>query len=1075
MPEGPSPITKITRPRIRGVFPRERLFRLLDETQGYPATWISAPAGSGKTTLAASYLEDNKVPCLWYQVDEGDGDIAAFFNYLGLAAKRAAPQKRKPLPLLTPEYLQGLPTFTLRYFENLFGRFKPPFALVLDNYQTVPDKSAFHEVITQAVGTIPDGIRVIIVSRHDPPPVLTRLQANGLLKIIGWDQIRLTLEESTGIVPLKSPEISSAEVIAHLHRAADGWVAGLVLMLEGLKRGVGHPGSGKMAREEITDYFGNEFFIKTDKEIQDFFLRTAFLPKITLKAAKKLSGLPQAESILSRLSRNNYFTESQYSTEPVYQYHPLFRDFLMARARETFSPEDLAALLHQAAYLLDEGGQVEAAVSLFRDLGDWPAMVQLMLKEAPSIIAQGRYRTIEEWVDSLPGDLVSRDPWLLYLKGTARFPFDPSGAQPYLERAFEQFSVQGNTMGALLAWPGVVYSIIYRFEDYWSLDRWIQLFPVLPENPEKIIPPEIWIQVVSSMFTALSYRRPSHPETEVWIRHAELLVQGPGGSVVKAQILFQLLHHFVVIGDYEQSLQNLRSLQHLAQSKEALPFVTVMTSLAEATYYDLTGDDGKCLTAVSEGLKTSERTGISFLDCLLLAHGVATFQNLGDLGMAQAMLKRITPLWDRLQPLDKALYPFVQTRQFLLQSELGHAAAQVELGLKTSKEVGALDSRFLTYLLAVQVRHRQGRRPEAWGHLQEARLVTEGVKSKIFEYLVPMIEAYFYFDQGEEARGLVSLRKGLAIGQERGYLNTFIDQPAVTAGLCVKALEEGIEVPYVQEIIRKRRLIPEQSPLHLENWPWPVKINTLGRFELLKDGKPVAFPRKIQKKPLLLLKAVISLGGKNVDEELLMDILWPGADGDQAYNALTTTLSRLRQLLGDQVLEVRAGRVSLAPRTCWVDVWAFEAWADKAEAARGEGFPGDGCRPDWSGLAKAVALYRGPFLAEEGSDLYWAVPLRERLKGRYLHLVEQLGRSLEQAEQWEQAIACYRKGLEVDNLAEDLYRRIMACYGSLGETVKAVKVYRQLKNSLSSVLGIEPSPKTETLYRALTTSQKIHQ
>ena len=354
MPERLAPIAKITRPRIRGVFPRERLFGLLDETRQYPVTWISAPAGSGKTTLVASYLEDNKIPCLWYQVDEGDADIATFFNYLGMAAKKAAPQKRKPLPLFTPEYLQGISTFTLRYFENLFSRLKLPSILVLDNYQTVPAESNFHDVINDGISTIPDGINVIVISRHDLPPALSRLRANGLMKMLGWDDLRLTLEETIGIVPLKAQEIRSKEVIGQLHQAADGWVAGLVLMLESMKRGVEPHLFGKMAPEEIIDYFGNEFFNKTDKEIQDFLLQTAFLPKITIKAAEQLSGLSNAGSILSTLSRNNYFTERHYSTEPVYQYHPLFREFLMARARETFSQERLSTLLRQAAILLEE-------------------------------------------------------------------------------------------------------------------------------------------------------------------------------------------------------------------------------------------------------------------------------------------------------------------------------------------------------------------------------------------------------------------------------------------------------------------------------------------------------------------------------------------------------------------------------------------------------------------------------------------------------------------------------------------------------------------------------------------------
>ena len=171
-------------------------------------------------------------------------------------------------------------------------------------------------------------------------------------------------------------------------------------------------------------------------------------------------------------------------------------------------------------------------------------MVQLILKQAPSMLEQGRYRTLEEWLDSLPRDLVEHDPWLLYWKGTSRFPFDPSRAQSYLEQAFEQFRVQGDMIGVLLAWSGVVYSIIYRFEDYLSLDRWIQLFPELPENPEKIIPPEVWIHVVSSMFTALTYRRPEHAETGVWIRRAESIVTEPGNPVAKAQILLQLVHYY---------------------------------------------------------------------------------------------------------------------------------------------------------------------------------------------------------------------------------------------------------------------------------------------------------------------------------------------------------------------------------------------------------------------------------------------------------------------------------------------------------------------------------------------------
>lgn len=1067
------PLAKITRPGATRLFPRKRLFRLLDQGRKNPIVLVYGPPGSGKTSLVSSYLGARQLPCLWYRIDEGDADLATFFYYMGIVARKATPRKRKPLPLFTLEYLQGISTFTLRYFENLLSRLKAPYILVFDNFHCVPVESQFHEVIGNGLSTIPDGINVILISRHELPPALTKLQATGKIGMLGWDELRLNLEETGGIVPLKAQEIRSKDVIRRLHLAADGWVAGLVLILEGFKRGI-EPGLlGRLTPEEILNYFGSELFNKTDKEIQDFLLKTALLPKITVRMAEKLTGLPNADSILSTLSRNNNFTQKHYSEEPVYQYHQLFREFLLVRAKETYSSAVLSDLQHRAAILLEEAGQIEDAAILFRDAGDWEAMIQLITKQAPLMISQGRYRPLEEWLDSLPNDLVENDPWLLYWKGTSRVPFDPSLAQPYFEQAFEKFRVRGNLPGALLAWSGVVYSIIYRFEEYSPLDRWIQLFPELPENPEKVIPREVWTHVVSSMFTALTYRHPAHSETEKWIKNAESIMQGPGDPVAKAQILLQLVHYYLVIGDYEQSSVNIRLLQHLTQSKEALPFVIIMMRLAEAMHYGLTGDHERCLEAVSEGLKTSERTGILLLNYVLLVHGASSWQNLGDHEAAQSMLEKIASSMDHLRPFEKGLYQTIRARQFLLRSELSAAATQGELALRTFLAVGAYDGICLTYLLAAQVIHRTGKHREAWGYLHEAFLIAESMKSKVFKYYGLMIEAHFHFEQGNETSGFVSLRKALIIGKEWGFLNTYIDQPAVTVRLCIKALEEGIEVPYVQEIIRKRRLNPEKLPLHLENWPWPLKIYTLGNFELLKDDKPLQFSQKIQKKPLLMLKAMIAQGGKDVKEERLSDMLWPEADGDQAYSAFTTTLSRLRRLIdNEKTINYHEGKATIDPRYCWVDAWSFERIFEKIETeskrtgedeTRGHGEDEKVLRL----IEKAIIIYQGHFLADE-SEEFWTTSYRERLRNKYLLLIIRFGDYLQKTEQWEKAVENYQRALEVDNLAEEFYQHLMICYRHLGQNAKAIEIYKRCRKMLTGVLGIEPSPKTKAIHKTLT-------
>ncbi len=84
-------VAKVARPSVSGSHSRRGLLRLLDKSCRSSIVWICGPPGCGKTTLAASFVEEKALACLWYQVDEGDPDLATFFYYLGLAGRQAAP------------------------------------------------------------------------------------------------------------------------------------------------------------------------------------------------------------------------------------------------------------------------------------------------------------------------------------------------------------------------------------------------------------------------------------------------------------------------------------------------------------------------------------------------------------------------------------------------------------------------------------------------------------------------------------------------------------------------------------------------------------------------------------------------------------------------------------------------------------------------------------------------------------------------------------------------------------------------------------------------------------------------
>ncbi len=190
--------SKLTRPLAHHLIHRERLFQRLDKAMASSLLWVTAPAGMGKTSLLSSWIEVRGLPCLWYQVDSDDADLASFIHYLGVAMERLE-LTDIPLPKLTPELLPSLRTFLRRFVRTLFSLLTKPFALVFDNYQEAPPEAGLHYAIDIAVDEAPPHVLVTVLSRQHPPYMLGHRLAYGGTVTLNRADLTLTPEESRAL------------------------------------------------------------------------------------------------------------------------------------------------------------------------------------------------------------------------------------------------------------------------------------------------------------------------------------------------------------------------------------------------------------------------------------------------------------------------------------------------------------------------------------------------------------------------------------------------------------------------------------------------------------------------------------------------------------------------------------------------------------------------------------------------------------------------------------------------------------------------------------------------------------
>jgi hypothetical protein len=301
----------------------------------------------------------------------------------------------------------------------------------------------------------------------------------------------------------------------------------------------------------------------------------------------------------------------------------------------------------------------------------------------------------------------------------------------------------------------------------------------------------------------------------------------------------------------------------------------------------------------------------------------------------------------------------------------------------------------------------QGGSDEWAAQIEAARCIGGMIHSPVVALLCLETEATAAFARGDDSTGLERLAGALNLSRSLDGAIWQMDGAQATARLYDRALAADIDTEHVRRQIRRRRLLPPKAALAIQAWPWPIRLHTLGSFEILRDDEPLRSTGKAQLKPLELLKCLCAFGGQRVGQHRVTDLLWPDSEGDAADQALRTTLHRLRKLLqNERAVRLEDRQLYLNPEVVWADFMAFDAAELPSQAA------------DPAALQRTLALYRGPFLAGEPGA--WAAPFRERLRAQHARLVERLGAMLDGAGLGPAAVDQYLRAIETATLQDEL-------------------------------------------------------